>query len=73
MKSSMTKEFNYVIARPWHDGTNALCSYMMYGGQVLHGTIDDARKSLEYVISQKEDDDESDYQIYKVVPYTPED
>lgn len=62
---SKSKEFDYVIARPWEDeDPDHLCIYA-YGGEVQRGTLADARSMLKYVRGQK-DDDSDQYQIYRV-------
>jgi hypothetical protein len=64
----MTEKFNYVIARPWDEEDDELCCYMLCGNDVHYGTLEDAQDSLDYVLSQLEDEEPNDYRIYKVVP-----
>jgi hypothetical protein len=61
----MSKEFDYVIAHPWHeDEPDNLCIYA-YGSEVQRGTMKDAKQLLKYVRSQK-DDDSDQYAIYRI-------
>lgn len=53
--------FNYCVGVPWPNG-EGLCIYA-YGGQVRHGTIDDAKEFREYV----DEVTERENFIYKLV------
>lgn len=65
-----------VIAAPWPTASDELCVYMIHGTDVFSGTLDQAKKSLEYVqaITRVEKDrapwhpKPEDYQIYQLVP-----
>ena len=53
--------FNFVIARPWEEDCNHLCTYMFFNSEVHYGNMEDAERLLEHIL-EKEDHD--DYKIY---------
>jgi hypothetical protein len=60
------KQFNYVIARPWHPNgpSTSLCCYS-YGATVFYGTMDDAINTRDFIRSRAgEHSDE--YEIYEI-------
>lgn len=60
----MTKEFKYVVAKPWRDDEpDNLCIYT-YMGSIRTGTMKSAKEFLEYVKSRVGSPDT--YSIYKV-------
>jgi len=61
------KVFRYVVARKWHpdDPNSDLCIYA-YHTEIQTGTMEDARRFLEYVNVRLRRDDKKDYSIYRV-------
>lgn len=56
-------KFNFVVARPWEtDDPDNLCIYA-FGGEVQRGTLEDARRFLDYVRSRSGTEQ---YRIYTV-------
>lgn len=61
----MTKEFKYVIARPWVEWDKSnLCIYT-YFSEIHKGTMKDAQNMLKYV-KGKIGPEYKEYSIYKV-------
>jgi hypothetical protein len=62
---SKDEMFKYVVARKWYpdDPNSELCIYS-YRTEIQTGTMDDAKRFLEYVNVQS--DNEKDYSIYRV-------
>lgn len=62
---SKDEVFKYVVARKWYPDNPAsdLCIYA-YRTEIQTGTMEDARRFLEYVNGRR--DDEKDYSIYRV-------
>jgi len=59
----MSKEFNFVIARPWEESDpDNLCIYMYYGAEVHRGSMKSAKSYLSYANNNSK----NKYSIYKV-------
>ena len=58
-KKQKETEFSYVIAHSDKDGI--LCPYMMHNSEVFAGTIEDAKRDLEYA---KREDYEEEWRIF---------
>lgn len=59
----MTKNFAFVIAKPWDkSNSNNLCIYT-YGAEIQHGSTKAANTLLEYVQRTSND---TEYSIYKI-------
>lgn len=60
-------DIKYLIARPWDDDEDDdLCIYSFHNAEILTGTIEDAKESLEYARRQSDDEDAPKYKIYRV-------
>jgi hypothetical protein len=59
----MEQEINYVIARPWEDEDPEYLSIYAHGSEVQRGSIEDAKKMLEYV---RWSDNSNEWNIYLV-------
>lgn len=59
---------NYVIARPWYpeDPDSGLCIYA-YGSEIqMDGSLEDARRLLDYVKRNSDREERKHYAIYEV-------
>jgi len=56
-------DINYVIGRYWDD-TNHICAYMIHSAEVMSGTIEEAKQTLEYV---KKNSPEKDWRIFQLI------
>ena len=60
-------DIRYLIARPWDDeDPNDLCIYAFHSAEILIGTIEDAEESLEYARRNSDEENASEYRIYRV-------
>jgi hypothetical protein len=69
---SKGERFPYVVARRWNDddANSALCCYS-HGGEVQHGTIEEAEAFRQYVLRQQslgyQTSKKGEWKIFKLV------